>query len=95
MELLEMRVSRACAVATSSNLNRTARDFSNCRRSGAPKSQRVIYRILPGSISERFIGTGAITGIVADSGSSPCRYSAGENSLSAISSLSAVLNPQS
>ena len=48
MELLEMRVPGACAVATSSNLNRTGRDLSNCRRSWAPKSQRVIYRILPG-----------------------------------------------
>jgi len=48
MELLEMRVPGACAVATSSNLNRTARHLSNCRRSGSPKSQRVIYRILPG-----------------------------------------------
>ncbi len=48
MELLEMRVPGACAVATSSNLTRTTRHLSNCRRSGAPKSQRVIYRILPG-----------------------------------------------
>lgn len=48
MELLEMRVPVACAVATNSNLNRAARDLSNCRRSGPPKSQRVIYRILPG-----------------------------------------------
>lgn len=48
MELLEMRVPGACAVAKSSNLNRAARDLSTCRRLGAPKSQRVIYRILPG-----------------------------------------------
>ena len=43
-----MKVLGARAVAMSLIMNGAAQDLSNCGRSGAPKSQRIIYRILPG-----------------------------------------------